>query len=162
MLEFRIKEDGKLFIRDGGDEIELEQTYVEGEWVDVAITWDTTAATDSVAPTLTLTIDGTPVTSKDGTTITGDSFGSFTSDESTVRYGVTNFKYLVGTNPTTETGNLYIDDIKIYHDVDGTSAPLAFEQDFESSELGEISGAPYHANTAQATVVELTEKPAAQ
>lgn len=156
MLEFRIKEDGKLFIRDGGDEIELEQAYVEGEWVDVAITWDTTAATDSVAPTLTLTIDGTPVTSIDGTTITDGSFGSFTSDASTVRYGVTNFKYIVGTNATTVTGSLYIDDLKIYHDVDGATAPLAYEQDFETSEVGEISGTPYHSNTSQAVVETLT------
>jgi len=155
MLEFRFKENGKLFVRDGGDdEIELNQTYIEGEWVDVDVTWDTELATASIAPILTLSVDGTPVTSKDGTTITEGTFSSFTTDADTVQYGVTNIKFIAGSNAEVLTGQLSIDDIKIYNDIAGVTTPLVFEEDFESLAVGAIDTTTtiFHINSNQTTI----------
>ncbi|MDC2891188.1 hypothetical protein [Psychrosphaera algicola] len=117
------------------------------------MTWDASSASDTVTPMLTVTINGTSVTT--------DAFSSASSSPSDVLGGVRYAIFKLGDNGSTiPSAAYYIDDIKIYSDIAGTT--VAFEDDFESYNVGDSldddnTASPYNSNTAEAVVAEVTK-----
>jgi len=145
VLELRFDE-GKLFIDNNisGDLIELAQTYVEGDWNDVEITWDTALATDTIAPIVTLSINGELVRSADGTTITTDTFDSFTKNQTDLKDGINMVKMNMVENADVaiDTDIFQLDDIKmINNDVNATTTVI-FDADFEDLSAGDSAPEP--------------------
>ncbi|OUS72889.1 hypothetical protein B5G52_06815 [Pseudoalteromonas sp. A601] len=132
LVELRFHKEGDIAIRDGGSQILIDQKFELGEWVDVAITWDTTNADGTTPPIMNITIDDTPISSSDpALVITNGSYSSLTSHPGDVENGVLNTVFRLGLkNEVVTDGAYYIDDLKIYSDLDGTT--IAFEDDFEA------------------------------
>ena len=147
MVDLRIG-NGTFTIRDQAD-IDVTATFTPGEWVDVEMTWDATNASSSVAPLVTITINGTAVTV--------EAFSSVSSELDSVMDGVKTVVFKLSDTSSTVTGAYLVDDIKLYSDIAGTS--LVFEDDFESYGLGDSldsdnSSSPYDSSTAEAVVAE--------
>lgn len=148
IVDLRIQAD-KFVIRDK-DDIEVTIPFIPDVWTDVEMTWDASAASDSVAPLVTITINGTSVTT--------EAFSSASSSLSDVMAGVRYAIFKIGDNSSTiPNAAYYIDDIKIYSDLDATI--VEFEDDFESYSQGDSldtnnPASPYNSSTAEA-VVEL-------
>ena len=133
---------------DGQMPMDVETTFTPGDWIDVDITWDASAATDSVGPIITCYIEGVEVWS-----------GNSPSDSLSSVIGgvqVVNFKVSDGDSILTE-GDFKVDDLAIYKDMAGTE--VLFEDDFSTYELGldlnknnNDGVAPYNGSTVQATV----------
>ncbi|QBY03683.1 hypothetical protein E2K93_04490 [Thalassotalea sp. HSM 43] len=145
IVDLRIQED-KFVIRD--QDIDVAIPFVPGVWTDVEMTWDASAATDAIAPLVTITINGTSVTT--------DAFSSASSSLSDVMAGVRYAIFKLGDNSSTIVdAAYYVDDVKIYSDMAGTT--VAFEDDFEGYTVGDSldddnGASPYHSNTAEAVV----------
>jgi VCBS repeat-containing protein len=165
VLELRFDE-GKLLIDDNttGDLIELTQTYVEDTWNDVEITWDTTLATTDVVPTVTLSINGTPVTSLDGTTITTDTFDAFTTNLVDLQDGINMVKIIIAANADAgvDTDRFKLDDIKmVNNDVNAPTAEV-FDADFEDLAEGDeitTGNSSFNSATSAAFVETVLEQP---
>ena len=148
IVDLRIQAD-KFVIRDQ-DDIAVSVPFVPGVWTDVEMTWDASAATDSVAPLVTISINGTSVTT--------ETFSSASSSLSDVMTGVRHVIFKLGDNSSTiPDAAYYVDDIKLYSDLAGTT--IAFEDDFEGYSEGDSldtdnDASPYNSSTAEA-VVEL-------
>lgn len=148
IVDLRIQAD-KFVIRDQ-DDIAVSVPFVPGVWTDVEMTWDASAATDSVAPLVTISINGTSVTT--------EAFSSASSSLSDVMTGVRHVIFKLGDNSSTiPDAAYYVDDIKLYSDLAGTT--IAFEDDFEGYSEGDSldtdnDASPYNSSTAEA-VVEL-------
>ncbi len=146
IVDLRIQAD-KFVIRDQ-DDIEVSVPFVPDVWTDVEMTWDASAASDSVAPLITITINGTSVTT--------EAFSSASSSLSDVMAGVRYAIFKFGDNGSTiPNAAYYVDNIKLYSDIDGTA--IAFEDDFEAYSDGDSldtdnAASPYHSNTAEAFV----------
>ncbi|MDC2891187.1 hypothetical protein [Psychrosphaera algicola] len=114
------------------------------------MTWDASDATDAVTPLVTITINGTSVTT--------DAFSSASSSPSDVMTGVRYAIFKLGDNGSTlPTAAYYIDNIKIYSDLAGTT--VAFEDDFEGYAEGvsldtDNTDSPYNSNSAEVVVVK--------
>lgn len=145
IVDLRIQAD-KFVIRDQAG-IDVTIPFLPDTWTDVEMTWD--AASASVAPLVTITINGTSVTTT--------AFSSASSSLSDVMAGVRYAIFKLGDNGSTIPSAAYfIDDVKIYSDLAGTT--VAFEDDFESYMAGDSldtdnSASPYNSSTAEAIVV---------
>jgi len=138
LVELRFINDGTIAIRDDANQHIIDQTYVVGEWVDVEITWDASNATTDITPIMTITIDGTPITSSDSNSgINSGEYSSFSTHPQHVDTGLQNIQFkLGGTTGTVSDSSYLVDDLKIYTDLAGTV--LAFEDDFEQLPLGTL------------------------
>jgi len=142
VVELRFDE-GKLFVDNNisGDLIELVQTYVEGDWNDVEITWDTSLATDTIAPIVTLSINGEPVRSVDGTTITADTFDSFTNNQGDLKDGINMIKMNMAANADVAvvTDIFQLDDLKMINNDVNAMPTVIFDADFEDLSDGDLA-----------------------
>lgn len=151
IIDLRIQSD-KFVIRDQ-DDIDVSIPFTPGVWTDVEMTWDASSATDSVTPMLTVTINGTSVTT--------DAFSSASSSPSDVMTGLRYAIFKLGDNGSTiPSAGFYIDDVKIYSDLAGTT--IAFEDDFEGYSVGDSldddnADSPYNSNSAEVSVIEVTK-----
>ncbi|WP_020210471.1 VCBS domain-containing protein [Gilvimarinus chinensis] len=151
MVDLRIQSD-KYVIRDR-DDIEVEIPFVPGEWTDVEMTWDASAADAENTPLITVTINGVSVTT--------EPFSSASSIPTTVMDGLEAVIFKVGDNGSIiPKGAYYVDNVKVYSDIEG--ANIAFEDDFESYDVGvsldpaENDASVYHSNTAEVIVANVT------
>ena len=146
IVDLRIQAD-KFVIRDQ-DDIEVTVPFVPGAWTDVEMTWDASGASASVAPLVTITINGTSVTT--------EAFASASSSLSDVMTGVRYAIFKLGDNSSTIPNAAYfIDDVKIFSDMAATT--VAFEDDFEGYTAGDSldtdnGASPYNSSTAEAVV----------
>ncbi|MBU2877924.1 MULTISPECIES: VCBS domain-containing protein [Aliiglaciecola] len=162
LIELRFLKDGDIAIRDNNDQHLIDQKFELGEWVDVAITWDATNADGTVTPTMNVSINGTPISSSDpALVITNGSYSSFSTHPGDVENGVLNTAFRLGDSPNPVTdGSLYIDDLKIYSDVEGTT--LIFEDDFEAFDENtqiHTDTSTYHSGTNEAIIVTQQKLP---
>ncbi|BFM19925.1 VCBS domain-containing protein [Gilvimarinus japonicus] len=149
IVDLRIQGD-KFAIRDQ-DDIDVTVPFTPGQWTEVEMTWDASAASDSVPPMVTITINGTSVTT--------EAFDSASSSLADVMNGVEAVIFKLGDNGSTIPNAAYhVDEIKLFSDLDGTT--VAFEDDFEgysvgdSLDLDDNPDLPYHGNTAEAVVAQ--------
>jgi VCBS repeat-containing protein len=146
IIDLRIQAD-KFVIRDK-DDIDVTIPFVPGAWTDVEMTWDASAASASVAPLVTVTINGTSVTT--------EAFSSASSSLSDVMTGVRYAIFKLGDNSSTiPDAAYYVDNVKLYSDIAGTA--VVFEDDFEGYEVGvsldtDNADSPYNSSTAEAVV----------
>jgi len=104
-----------------------EAGFLEGQDIDFEISWDATAASDTVAPLVTVTIDGQVAFSGE--------FSSPGSDLAAIKDGVkTVFFRVAGTGDQTAFG-LLVDDFTVYSSDSGTET-VVFTDDFESYTVG--------------------------
>ncbi|MDO6422446.1 VCBS domain-containing protein [Saccharophagus degradans] len=148
IADLRIQSD-KFAIRDQ-DEIDVGVAFTPGEWHDVEITWDASAASDTVGPAVTITIDGTLV-------------GSFTSKPTglaNIKNGVEFVVFKFGDNDSTiADAAFYVDNVKLYSDTAGTTE--VFSDDFESyDEDATLVVAPYHTGNSLEAIVAVINGPA--
>ena len=139
--------------------------FVEDQEFNIEIAWDASAATDTVAPLVTVTIDGQVA-------FGGADFASPSTDLLAVSGGVATVQFRVGgTSDVTEYG-LIVDDFNLYSSDSGSEVEV-FSDDFESYTVGNsldpnadtastapIAGAvpdpatPYDSNSFDVFVVE--------
>ncbi|KMT64476.1 VCBS domain-containing protein [Catenovulum maritimum] len=119
-----LKSNGQIRLMDGKatkTTFALDQTHTPGEWVDVAFTWDASAAAEATTPSglpvISLSIDGVPVTSAGGE-ISGEFFENFSIAKFIVDIGV---KMMQFSTVGGSGGGVNVDDMKIYSDVAGTT-----------------------------------------
>lgn len=148
LIDLRIQSSG--YVIRNNDGIDITIPFTADKWTDVEMTWDASAASASVAPLLTLTIDGTSVTV--------DPFSSVSQSLGDVAVGVETVIFKLGDNGSTQ-GALayYVDDFKLYSDKAGTT--VQFEDDFEGYAEGasldtDNADSPYNSNTAEAIVAK--------
>ena len=145
IVDLRIQDDN--FALRGQDGIDVAIAFEPNTWTDVEITWDASAATDLVPPTVTVSINGTSVTV--------DAFESASSALDKVKTGVKYVMFKLGDNSSTiPDAKFFVDDVKVY--TDGVADPV-FEDDFEGYTVGDSLdtdnvASPYHSNTAEAVV----------
>ena len=127
-------------------DIAVTSTFTPGEWIDVEMTWDASAASASVAPVVTITINGTAVTT--------EAFSSVSEDLESVMDGVKTVAFKLSDTSSVVTGAYLVDDFKLYSDLAGTS--IAFEDNFENYTIdSSLDASPYDSSTAEAFVVEV-------
>lgn len=149
IVDLRIQAD-KFVIRDQ-DDIEVTIPFTPDVWTDVEMTWDSSLASDSVAPIVTITINGMSVTTT--------AFASASSSLSDVMTGVRYAIFKLGDNGSTiPNAAYYIDDVKLYSDIAGTN--VAFEDDFEGYSDGDSldtdnSISPYNSSSAEVFVAQI-------
>lgn len=156
LIELRFLKEGDIAIRNGGEQHIIDQKFVLGEWVDVAITWDATSADGTDTPIMNVSINGTPITTSDpALVITNGSYSSLTTHPGDVENGVLSTAFRLGTGADIVTdGTYFIDDLKIYSDVAGTT--IVFEDDFEAfDENTQIDDdtSTYHVGSNEAIIV---------
>ncbi|MCP8898077.1 VCBS domain-containing protein [Gilvimarinus xylanilyticus] len=147
IVDLRIQAD-QYALRDQGD-IDVGVEYEPGVWNQVEMTWDASSADDTVTPTVTVTINGQPVTV--------EPFVSASSSPADVMDGVQYVIFKLGDNSSVLPAAQYrVDEIKVYSDLEGTT--LEYEDDFESYDVGisldpdENEGSVYHSNSAEVVV----------
>ncbi len=128
----------------------VSSTFTPGDWIDVVMTWDATSASATVAPKVTLTINGSAVTS--------DAFDSVSADFSTVMDGVETVVFKLSDTSSIVTGAYKVDDFVLYSDIAGTTE--AFADDFEGYSVGDSldtdnASSPYNSSTAEAVVAQV-------
>jgi len=148
LIDLRIQSGGYVIRNNEGVDVTIP--FTADKWTDVEMTWDATAASDSVAPLLTLTIDGTSVTT--------EPFASVSQSLSDVVAGVQTIIFKLGDNGST-TGEpaYFIDDFKLYSDIEGTT--IQFEDDYESYAEGvsldtDNANTPYNSSSAETVVAK--------
>lgn len=146
MIDLRIQSTG--YVIRNNDGIDITIPFTADKWTDVEMTWDTT--TGSAAPMLTVTIDGTSVTT--------DAFESVSQSLSDVASGVQYVIFKLGDNGST-VGEpaYYVDDFKLYSDTEGTT--IHFEDDFEGYSVDDSldtdnDASPYNSSSAEVIVVK--------
>lgn len=148
LVDLRVRESS-YSLRNESD-VSISTAVAVDTWTDVEITWDASNASDTVAPTLTIYIDGVDVTG---------SFSSGAGALDTVKDGVQFVAFKLGdTTAVIPAGSFLFDDLKIYSDMAGTT--IAFEDDFESYLVGDSLGtdnpnSPYHSATADTVIAEV-------
>jgi hypothetical protein len=147
LVDLRIG-NGTFTIRDQ-DSITVSATFIPSEWVDIEMTWDTTNASATVAPLVTISINGSAVTVAP--------FSSVSTDFSAVMDGVETIVFKLGDTSSVVTGAYLVDDIKLYSDFAGTV--VAFEDDFEAYTVADSldtdnPDSPYNSSTAEAVVAK--------
>ena len=161
LVELRVKE-GNYVIRGQEGTVDTDATFTGEEWVDIDITWDATNASASVAPLITLSINGTPVSADPFPTYdSGKSDGSLGTHFETIMNGVQHMTFRLGDNDATVATAFYLDDIKLYSDVAGTAE--VFADDFEGFAVDDSldtdnSASPYNSSTNEAVVAEVTRE----
>ena len=130
--------------------------FSNNQRVAIEISWDATAATATVGPLVSVSIDGQMVTDT--------AFVSESGDLVSVLGGVKTIQFRLGGNSSfDESGaGMLIDDLKVYDLSSGTPI-IVFEDDFESYTLGSSldpdeftadATSPYKNNSFQVTVQE--------
>ncbi len=146
LIDLRIQNSG--YVIRNNDDVLVTIPFTADKWTTVEMTWDATSASDTVAPLLTLTIDGTSVTT--------EPFASVSQSLSDVVAGVQTVIFKLGDNSSVSgDAAYYIDDFKLYADIDSTV--VQFEDDFESYADGasldtDNPDSPYNSATAEAFV----------
>ena len=148
-----------------------EPGFVEDQEFNIEIAWDASAATDMIAPLMTVTIDGQVAFS-------GADFASPSADLLSVAGGVETVQFRVGGTSDVTAFGFIIDDFKLYSSDSGSEVEV-FSDDFESYTVGNsldpdadtngtapIAGAvpdpatPYDSNSFDVFVVETGAAPA--
>ena len=161
LVELRVKE-GNYVIRGQEGTVDTDATFTGEEWVDIDITWDATNASASVAPLITLSINGTPVSADPFPTYdSGKTDGSLGTHFETIMNGVQHMTFRLGDNDATVATAFYLDDIKLYSDVAGTAE--VFSDDFEGFAVDDSldtdnSASPYNSSTNEAVVDEVARE----
>jgi nitrogen fixation protein FixH len=161
LVELRVKE-GNYVIRGQEGTVDTDATFTGEEWVDIDITWDATNASASVAPLITLSINGTPVSADPFPTYdSGKTDGSLGTHFETIMNGVQHMTFRLGDNDATVATAFYLDDIKLYSDVAGTAE--VFADDFEGFAVDDSldtdnSASPYNSSTNEAVVAEVARE----
>ena len=156
MAALSIRANGEIKLMDGigtKTTFALDQTHTPGQWFDLAFTWDATAETKAGGyPKISLSINGTPVTSAGGE-ISGEYFDSLSITKFIVDIGV----HLMEFSTNGESGGaVNVDDMIIYSDVAGTTA--IYTENFDS--LPE--GAQLVLDIANSATTETTVAPLAK
>lgn len=157
LLELYFDRSGEIGLRNDKAALVLDQTFVIGDWVDVAITWDATSANDTdTTPIINVSIDDTPVSTSDtALTITNGSFSSLSISPALVVNGMegASLKMSAGKSIVVDSA-FYVDNVKVYSDIAGTAS--VFEDDFEAFAEGAfIDGddITYTTNSNEAVIV---------
>lgn len=128
MAAITLRSNGEIKLMDGSGTkktFALDQTHTPGQWHDVAFTWNATAeAKVGGKPEISLSIDGTPVTSSVGP-ISGEFFPSLSIAGFIVGIGTK----LMQVSTKGDSGPVNVDDFKIYSDVAGTTE--IYSQNFD-------------------------------
>ena len=142
ILDFRIRDDS-FGVRNPSATDTSTLPHTLDAWMDVLVTWEYPGGDTTLAPEVTISVDGVSLTP-----ITPDNapFG-----------GVTHVAFRFGDNGGVRaaTGIFSVDEIAIYSDTAGTTE--VFADDFESYLEGDSldtdnAASPYHSNTSEATV----------
>jgi len=124
ILDLRLDQSDSHFdIRNGSTGL---STFNTETIYDVEISWDASAATDAVAPTIAISIDGAPLFSGD----------SATTNLGEAQNGVTFIQFRVADGDDITRADFRIDELVIYETVAGTES-IAFEDDFEAYTAGD-------------------------
>lgn len=131
-------------------DIAVTSTFTPGEWIDVEMTWDASSASESVAPLVTISINGSAVTT--------EAFNSVSEDLASVMDGAKTVVFKLGDTGSVVTGAYLVDDFTLYSDISGTT--VAYSDDFEGYEVNssldtDNTESPYDSSTADAFVVEV-------
>ena len=146
LVDLRIG-NGTFTIRDQAN-IAVVTTFIPGNWLNVEMTWDASNASATVAPLMTISINGSAVTTT--------AFDSVSSDKAAVMDGVQTVVFKLSDTSSIVTGAYLVDDLTLYSDLAGSI--VAFEDDFESYAVGDSldtdnDASPYNGATAEAFVV---------
>ncbi len=153
LVELRIQEGG--YVVRNQDGITVADTFTDEDWVSVEMTWDASSATETAGPMITMSIDGNAVSASAFPTLDSGKDGSFAS----IMDGVQHLVLKMGDNDATVAATFYIDDIKLYSDVAGTT--LVFEDNFDDdystgdSLDSDNDASPYNSSTNEAVVEEV-------
>ncbi|MER2490729.1 VCBS domain-containing protein [Catenovulum sediminis] len=150
LIELRMNE-GTYEIRNQ-DDIDVAATFTGDEWVDVEFTWDASNASDTVQPMITAKINGVAVTPA--------AFAAASTDLSLTKDGLQYLSFKLADNDATVPTAFYIDDVKLYSDIAGTT--LVLDENFEKYTTDKTlestnDESPYHSNTNEVMVVEITK-----
>jgi VCBS repeat-containing protein len=104
-----------------------EAGFAEGQIIDFEIAWDATAATDTVAPLVTVTIDGQVAF--------GGQFSSKSTDLTAVQNGLETIQFRIGGTADITAFGLLVDDFVVYSSDSGSEVEV-FRDDFESYTVG--------------------------
>ncbi len=132
-----------------------DRPFVEGEWIEVEMTWDASSVSASplVTPLVTVTIDGQAVTMNPFNSQSGASFSTFEN-------GIETIQFRLAGGGATASSRFLVDELKVYSS-DSGSEVMVFEDDFESYTLGEsldpdgptpVAGTPYRNNSFEVVV----------
>jgi VCBS repeat-containing protein len=142
ILDFRIRDDG-FAVRNPSTIDTSTLPHTLDAWMDVLVTWEYPGGDTTVAPLVTVSVDGV-------------SLAPFTPDNSPFG-GVTHVSFRFGDNGGVRaaTGIFSVDEIAIYSDAAGNTE--VFADDFESYLGGDSldtdnASSPYNASTSEATV----------
>jgi hypothetical protein len=127
-----------------------EPGFVEDQEFDIEIAWDASAASDTVAPLVTVTIDGQAAF--------GGQFSSKSTDLTTVQNGVETIQFRVGGTSDVTAFGFIVDDFKLYSSDSGAEIEV-FSDDFESYTVGN-SLDPDAATAGTAPIVDAVSEPA--
>lgn len=147
LVDLRIRESS-YSLRNESD-VSISTPVNIGEWTEVDISWDASGASDTVTPTLTITIDGVDVA--------GGAFSSGSGTPSTVQNGVQYVAFKLGdTSAVIPTGAFLFDNLVLTSTTDGST--VVFEDNFEGYSVGDSlssdnENSPYHSATAEAVIV---------
>jgi VCBS repeat-containing protein len=124
LLDLRLDQSGNHYdIRNGSTEL---STYNTDTIYEVEISWDASAATAEVAPTIAITIDGVPLFSGD----------SVTNNLDEAQNGVRYVQFRVADNDDITRADFRIDELVVYETVDSVES-VVFEDDFEAYTAGD-------------------------
>jgi len=124
--------------------------FVEDQEFDIEIAWDASAASDTVAPLVTVTIDGQVAFS-------GADFASTSADLLTVAGGVETVQFRVGGTSDVTAFGFIVDDFKLYSSDSGSEVEV-FSDDFESYTVGN-SLDPNAATAGTAPILDAVSDP---
>ncbi|WP_198673733.1 VCBS domain-containing protein [Algibacillus agarilyticus] len=157
MAAITLRSNGQIKLMNGSGTkatFTLDQAHTPGDWHDLAFTWN--AATDAKVggfPVISLSINGTPVTSAGGE-ISGEVFPSFSIASFIVGIGS---KLMQVSTKGGSGGGVYVDDYVIYSDVAGTNA--IYTQNFDDLAEGAALELDVNNSATKATMVSPLAKP---
>ena len=127
-----------------------EAGFAEDQIIDFEIAWDATAATDTVAPLVTVTIDGQVAF--------GGQFSSYAGDLTRVQNGLETIQFRVGGSSDVTAFGLIVDDFKVYSSDSGSEVEV-FSDDFESYTVGNSLDPDAATNTNDPITGAVSEDP---
>ena len=148
LIDLRIQNSG--FVIRNNEGVDITIPFTADKWTDIELTWDATNASATVAPMLTLTIDGTSVTTSP--------FASVSESLSDVATGVQTVIFKLGDDGSvSDDAAYYLDEFKLFSDIEGTT--IQFEDNFEGYAEGDSldddnASSPYNSATAEAVVAK--------
>lgn len=144
LLDLRIKDDS-FAVRSPSSVDTSAALHVLDQFMNIVITWAYPDGDLTLLPVITVEIDGVAFVAE-----------GFTPENSATG-GLTHIAFRLGDNSRVmlETGVLFVDNIKLYSDTDGTT--LIFSDDFEGYAVGDSLDtdnalSPYNSSTSEAIV----------